>query len=240
VDDWNPVCPDAFSLDPSNHKLRATRLRDARRPVTRAIGPEMKIAAISRLVHAGASYLPTLRLSPTLQPTNPCPTDSSDSDPESRTFSKSSRQIRAYPSQGDAVLVGTANGGRFSEIAIEAGCQVLPSDTDDDISSDDEDGLNTDGLATSRSSHFDQSVRSCRCRSCLTLWTTHRLGQTRNHRWTHQQRLGKPEPGADHTRTSRARFGVAMLLSATETKRGADSFDLKSLAAGALSRSKEE
>jgi len=196
------------------------------------------MAAISRLVHAGSSYLPTLRLSPTLQPTNPCPTDSSDSDPESRTFPKSSRQIRAYPSQGDAVLVGTLNGGRFPEIAIQAGCQKLSSDTDDYISSDDENDLNTDGPATSRSSHFDQSVGSCRCRSCLTLWTTHR--QTRNHRWAHQQRLGKPELGADHTRTSRARFGVAMLLSATETKRGADSFDLKSLAAGALSRSKEE
>jgi len=111
----------------------------------------MSTAASSHLAHAQASDLydpdddvlpknspllqpcrPTLRLSPTLPLTVPFPTVSSDSDSSPGTSPKSNRRMKAQPSQGDAVLVGTLDGGRRPEIAIQAGCQALPSDTDDD------------------------------------------------------------------------------------------------------------
>jgi len=54
----------------------------------------------------------------------------------------------AQPSRGDAVLVGTLDGGRHPDIAIQAGCQALPSDTDeDDPASDASDSSGEDSVA---------------------------------------------------------------------------------------------
>ncbi|KAK3682624.1 hypothetical protein B0T22DRAFT_484662 [Podospora appendiculata] len=96
---------------------------------------------------------PKLHLSPSPEPIIPDPTVSP---PPSFGTKKSNRRMKVKPSQGDAVLVGFLDGGRQPEIAIIAGRQPLPSDTEaeDHYCSSDSDSDSSDGGAAPRALHI--------------------------------------------------------------------------------------
>ena len=72
------------------------------------------------------------RLSPTEPLSAAYPIVSSDSDSSSSPGTPPRSHRRMKVSQGDAVLVGHLDGGRRPEIALQAGFEALPSDTDDE------------------------------------------------------------------------------------------------------------
>ncbi|KAK3331966.1 hypothetical protein B0T19DRAFT_90081 [Cercophora scortea] len=97
---------------------------------------------------------PKLHLSPSPEPVVPDPTVSP---PPSFGTKKSNRRMKVKPSQGDAVLVKSLDGGRQPEIAIEAGRHPLPSDTegeDHPCSSDSDSDSSSDGGIVPRALHI--------------------------------------------------------------------------------------